>query len=60
MNPYKQKTKQIGILKMDVFDLNTSGNPYLRRMVTQAELLIYGISTAMLHMFYMGHHSKLW
>lgn len=60
MNPYKQKTKQIRILKIDVFDLNTSGNPYLRRMVTEAELLIYGISTAMLHMLYMGHHSKLW
>lgn len=38
-------------------DLNTLGNP--RLMVAEAELLILGIMPAMLHIFYMGHHSRL-
>lgn len=34
-----------------MFDLNTSGNPCLRLMVTEAELLMLGIRPAMLHIF---------
>ncbi len=32
-------------------DLNTFGNPCLRLMVAEAELLILGIRPAMLHIF---------
>lgn len=49
----------MGVLKMGVFDLmfvvgldlNTFGNPCLRLMVAEAELLILGIRPAMLHIF---------
>lgn len=49
----------MGVAEMDVFDLmfvvgldlNTHGNPCLRLMVAEAELLILGIRPAMLHIF---------
>lgn len=36
-------------------DLSACGNPCLRMMIAGAELLILGIRSVMLHVFYLGH-----
>lgn len=47
-------SKKMGVLDLMFvvgLDLNTFGNPCLRLMVAEAELLILGIRPAMLHIF---------